>query len=75
MTIPRKPVVRRVSTRPAAYGVRSELVVTIHPSGQLSIREAGRHQSSAVYFELSEIYCDGIRRKALAAKRERKRKF
>lgn len=73
MTTPRKPVTRKVRSTAASWGVRSELAVTLFPSGQLSIREHGRHESSAITFELSELYCLGLKRK-IQSERKAKRK-
>jgi len=42
MTTLTKPVTRKAHTQPAAYGVRPELVISLHPGGIIGIREAGR---------------------------------
>lgn len=82
MTALNKPITRKAYTRPAAYGVRAELVISLHPGGVVGIREAGRRSGSEVFFEASELYVQGVRariakqraekRKARAAKRRSK---
>jgi hypothetical protein len=72
MTIAKKPVTRKVYASPAAYGVRGDLAVTIHPGGTLSIREAGRKASSELFIDLGELYVMLVRRKAASIKRDRK---
>jgi hypothetical protein len=81
MTTLNKPVTRKARTTPAAHGVRAELVISLHPGGSISIREAGRRSNSEIYFDAARLYVDGIRakaaerqaakRKARAAKRRR----
>ena len=73
MTTLNKPVARRAVTRPAAYGVRAELVISIHPGGIIGIREVGRRSKSEVCFEAAELYVDGVRRR-IAKERADKRK-
>jgi hypothetical protein len=72
MTTAKKPVTRKVFSRPAAYGVRAELAVTLHPGGTLSIRESGRKASSELFIDLGELYVMLVRRKAASVKRDRK---
>ncbi len=73
MTTLNKPVARRAVTRPAAYGVRAELVISLHPGGIIGIREVGRRSKSEVCFEASGLYVEGVRRR-IAKERADKRK-
>jgi hypothetical protein len=73
MTTLQKPIARKTMTQPAAWGVRAELVIALHPGGIISIREAGRRAKSEVYFAAAELYVDGVRRR-VAKERAEKRK-
>lgn len=73
MTALTKSVTRKARTTPAAYGVRSDLVISLHPGGIIGIREAGRRSSSEICFDASRLYVDGVRRRA-AERRAEKRK-
>jgi hypothetical protein len=73
MTELNKPIARKAITRPAAYGVRAELVIALHPGGIIGIREVGRRSKSEVCFEASELYVEGVRRR-IAKERADKRK-
>lgn len=69
----KKSVSRRVFAPAAAYGVQSELIVTIHPGGTLEIREHGRKSKSSVFVDISGIYVGAVRRKVASEKRSKKR--
>lgn len=73
MTTLTKPITRKAHTQPAAYGVRPELVISLHPGGIIAIREAGRRAASEICVYAASIYVDAIRAEA-AAKRAEKRK-
>jgi hypothetical protein len=73
MTTLSKPVTRRAVTRPAAYGVRSTLIISLHPGGTISIREAGRRGKSEVFFDAAQLYVDGVRKQAAKAKAEKRK--
>ena len=73
MTALTKPVTRKAHTSPAAYGVRSELIISMHPGGIIGIRECGRRSKTEVCFDASVLYVDGVRRR-IAKERADKRK-
>lgn len=73
MTTLSKPVTRKAHTTPAAYGVRPELVISLHPGGIIGIREAGRRASSEIMFEAARLYVDGVRAKAAAIRAEKRK--
>ena len=73
MTALTNPIARRAITRPAAYGVRAELVIALHPGGIIGIRECGRRSKSEVCFDAAELYVEGVRRR-IAKERAEKRK-
>ena len=73
MTTLSKPVTRKAHTTPAAYGVRPELVISLHPGGIIGIREAGRRALSEIMFEAARLYVDGVRAKAAAIRAEKRK--
>jgi hypothetical protein len=73
MTALNKPIARRAITRPAAHGVRAELVIALHPGGIIGIREVGRRSKSEVCFNAAELYVEGVKRR-IAKERADKRK-
>jgi hypothetical protein len=73
MTTLSKSVTRKAITRPAAHGVRAELIIALHPGGIVGIRECGRRSKSEVHFDAAELYVEGIRRR-IANQRADKRK-
>jgi hypothetical protein len=73
MTTLNKPVARKAITRPAAHGVRAELIIALHPGGIVGIRESGRRSKSEVHFDAAELYVEGVRRR-IAKERAEKRK-
>lgn len=73
MTPLNKPVTRKAVTRPAAHGVRAELVISLHPGGIVGIREVGRRSKSEVCFEAAELYVEGIRRRIAKAKADKRK--
>ena len=63
-------VTRRVQTVPAAWGVNSEIAVTVFPlKGIIQLREIGRRESSAVAFDIADLYVKGIVARVQAQKR------
>jgi hypothetical protein len=73
MTSLNKPIARKAVTRPAAHGVRAELVISLHPGGIVGIREVGRRSKSEVCFDAASLYVEGVRRR-IATERAEKRK-
>lgn len=73
MTTLNKPITRKAHTKPAAHGVRPELVISLHPGGIIGIREAGRRASSEIMFEAARLYVDGVRAKAAAIRAEKRK--
>ena len=66
------PIKRKAMTKPAAHGVKAELVLSLHPHGILAIREAGRRASSEVLFDCASLYVEGVKRR-IAAEKQAKR--
>lgn len=73
MTQLNKPVTRKAVTRPAAYGVRAELIISLHPGGIIGIRESGRRSKSEVCFDAAELYVEGVRRRITKEKAEKRK--
>lgn len=73
MTTLNKPISRKAETIPAAYGIRSELIITLYPRGIIGLRESGRRATSEITFDGSELYLEGIRRKLAKAKAEKRK--
>lgn len=73
MTQLNKPVTRKAVTRPAAYGVRAELIISLHPGGIIGIRESGRRSKSEVCFDAAELYVEGVRRRIAKEKADKRK--
>lgn len=57
--------VRRVHDETVPHGYKPDIVVAVYPNGVLKLRELGRKESSAVSFQLGDLYATGVRRRAL----------
>ena len=51
----RKPLTRKLVTRPAAHGYKADLVITLYPNGAAELREA-RSRRPPVLLNLAHLY-------------------
>jgi hypothetical protein len=73
MTKLNKPIRRQADTMPAAYGISSQLVITLYPRGIIGLREAGRRASSEVVLDASELYVQAVRQRVARSKAEKRK--
>jgi hypothetical protein len=68
----RKPLTRKLVTRPAAHGYKADLVITLYPNGAAELREA-RSRRPPVLLNLAHLYARARIAEALPSRKKPRR--